>query len=482
MSDDVQLRAVEPTDLEFFLEYEHDPENVRRSKFQARDRDVFMNHWHSRVLGDPTNLVRTCVVDGEPAGHVVAWWAEGRRFLGYVFGRKYWGRGIGTKALALFLELEKTRPLYADPYVGNTASVRLLEKFGFEPEETAWYGSDEYIMLALRQQITANTEITHRLVEANGLRFHVAEAGSGPAVMLCHGFPELWFSWRHQIAALAAAGFRAIAPDLRGYGQSAAPEAIESYAMPLLVGDLVGLVHALGAERAHLVGHDWGSALAWSAALMRPDVFPTIVGMSVPFQRRREGRQPTDAFRAMGERNGLGEFYMVRFQTPGVAEAEFEADVDRTMRLMAHMLGGGVPAEETFKVFIPEGASLTSDIPTPKTLPAWLAEDELAVFIDNYQRTGFRAPLNWYRNIDRNWELSSPYQDAKVQQPALYITGEHDPVRTFTAGAERALPEWVPNLTDIVEIKGSGHWESQENPEAVNAALLNFLEPRATLA
>jgi pimeloyl-ACP methyl ester carboxylesterase len=125
---------------------------------------------------------------------------------------------------------------------------------------------------------------------------------------------------------------------------------------------------------------------------------------------------------------------------------------------------------------------MTSDIPTPKALPAWLTEDELAVFTDNYRRTGFRAPLNWYRNVDRNWELSSAYQGAKVQQPALYITGEHDPVRTFTGGAERALREWVPNLTDIVEIKGSGHWESQENPEAVNAALLNFLEPRATLA
>ena len=163
-----------------------------------------------------------------------------------------------------------------------------------------------------------SVEIRHRFVEANGLRFHVAEAGAGPLVLLCHGFPELWYSWRHQIDALAAAGFRAVAPDLRGYGQSDAPDAIEAYAMPLLVGDLVGIVGALGAERAHLVGHDWGSALAWQAAIMRPDVFPTIVGMSVPFQPRREGRRPVAAFRQIAERDGLGEFYMVRFQAPGV--------------------------------------------------------------------------------------------------------------------------------------------------------------------
>jgi pimeloyl-ACP methyl ester carboxylesterase/RimJ/RimL family protein N-acetyltransferase len=482
MSDDVQLRAVEPADLELFLEFEHDPETVRRSKFTARERDVFMNHWQTRVLGDPTVNVQTCVVDGEPAGHLVAWWEDGRRTIGYVLGRTFWGRGIATKAMALFLDLEKTRPLYADPYVGNTASIRLLEKFGFGPEETAWYGSDEYLMLVLRRQTTANTEITHHFVEANGLRFHVAEAGTGPAVLLCHGFPELWYSWRHQIAALAAAGFRAIAPDLRGYGQSSAPEAIEQYAMPLLVGDLVGIAQALDAERAHLVGHDWGSALAWSAAQMRPDVFPTIVGMSVPFQPRREGRRPTEAFRAIAERRGLGEFYMVHFQQPGVAETEFEDDVDRTMRLMAHMLSGGIPAEETFKVFIPPGASMTGDIPTPEALPAWLSEDELTLFIDNYRRTGFRGSLNWYRNIDRNWELNAAYQGAKIHQPALFITGEHDPVRSFTASAERTLAESVPNLCEIVEIKGAGHWEAQENPAAVNEALLNFLEARRTLA
>ncbi len=321
-----------------------------------------------------------------------------------------------------------------------------------------------------------NAEVRHRFVEANGLRFHVAEAGAGPLVLLCHGFPELWYSWRHQIDALAAAGFWTVAPDLRGYGQSDAPDAVEAYAMPLLVGDLVGIVGALGAERAHLVGHDWGSALAWQAAVMRPDVFPTIVGMSVPFQPRREGRRPVAAFREIAERNGLGEFYMVRFQAPGVAEAEFEADVDRTMRLMAHMLAGGVPTEERFKVYIPAGASMIGDIATPASPPGWLSEDELAVFVETFRRTGFRGPLNWYRNIDRNWELNAPYQGAKVRQPALYITGEHDPVRMFAGRAEQSLAEWVPGLTEVVEIKGAGHWESQEAPDAVNAALLRFLK------
>jgi pimeloyl-ACP methyl ester carboxylesterase len=326
-----------------------------------------------------------------------------------------------------------------------------------------------------------SARIEHRFVEANGLRFHVAEAGEGPLVLFCHGFPELWYSWRHQIDALAAAGFRAVAPDLRGYGQSDAPEAIEAYAMPLLVGDVVGIVEALGAQRAHLVGHDWGSALAWNAALMRPDIFPTVVGMSVPFQPRREGRRPIAAFQKIAERTGQGDFYMVRFQTPGVPEAEFEADVDRTMRLMAHMLTGGVPATERFKTFIPAGASLTGDIATP-ALPDWISEDELAVFVENFQRTGFRGPLNWYRNLDRNWELNAAFQGAKLRQPALYITGEHDPVRSFAGRAEQTLSEWVPGLTEIVEIKAAGHWESQEAPAAVNTALLRFLEPRRAMA
>ncbi|MGW0586192.1 GNAT family N-acetyltransferase [Streptosporangium sp. NPDC002607] len=149
MSDDVRLRDVEEADLELFFEHEHDPETVRRSKFVPRERERFMTHWTTRVLGDPTNLVRTVTVDGEVAGNVVSWWEGDMRFIGYVFGRRYWGRGIGTRALTLYLRQERTRPLYADPFGGNIGSVRLLEKCGFRHTETVRYGEHEHIMLVL---------------------------------------------------------------------------------------------------------------------------------------------------------------------------------------------------------------------------------------------------------------------------------------------------------------------------------------------
>jgi RimJ/RimL family protein N-acetyltransferase len=149
--DEVRLRDVEESDLETFLEYEHDPEAVERAKFPPRERDRFMTHWRTRVLGDPTVLVQTVTVDGEPAGNVVSWWEQGRRFVGYWFGRRYWGRGIGTRALELFLQLERVRPLYADPFTGNTGSVRVLEKCGFERAGTVWYGENEHVLLALHR-------------------------------------------------------------------------------------------------------------------------------------------------------------------------------------------------------------------------------------------------------------------------------------------------------------------------------------------
>jgi pimeloyl-ACP methyl ester carboxylesterase len=314
-------------------------------------------------------------------------------------------------------------------------------------------------------------DVRQETVTANGLPFQVTLAGegSGPLVLLTHGFPELWHSWRHQIAALAAAGYRVAAPNLRGYPGSYSPPEVDRYTMLHLVGDVVAIVRALGADRAHIVGHDWGSALAWQAALLRPDIFATVTGMSVPFQFRNPQGPPIPMFEAIGRDRGA-EFYMVRFQQPGVAEAEFEADLDRTFRLMSAAL---------FAPFMAPGQPVLGDAPTPDALPAWTSAEDLAVYVEAYRTSGFRGPLNWYRNLDRNWELSAPWQDAPIRQPALYVTGEHDPVRIWSARAEARLPHTVPNLTDLVVVPGAGHWVQQEAPEAVNTALLAFLDKHA---
>jgi pimeloyl-ACP methyl ester carboxylesterase len=304
------------------------------------------------------------------------------------------------------------------------------------------------------------------------MEFHVAAAGEGPLVLLAHGFPELWYSWRHQIDPLVAAGYRVAAPDLRGYGGTSAPEAIDQYTLMHLAGDLVALVRALGAEQAHVVGHDWGSAVAWHSALVRPDVFPTVTGISVPFTPRNPAKRPIPTFTEIGKSRG-GEFYMVHFQEPGVAEAEFERDVERTFR----MLSGA-----TFTPFVTPGGPMWDGVPVPDALPDWLTADDLAVYVEAFRASGFRGPLNYYRNLDRNWELSAPWQGAVITQPALFITGEHDPVRAFSAAAEANLTAAVPNLTEVVVVPGAGHWVQQEAPEAVTTALLAFLDKAPAIA
>jgi pimeloyl-ACP methyl ester carboxylesterase len=183
------------------------------------------------------------------------------------------------------------------------------------------------------------TEIRHRTIETNGIRLHLADQGEGPLVLLCHGFPESWYSWRHQLKALAEAGYRAVAPDMRGYGQTGRPEPIEQYTLFHLVGDMVGVLDALGAEQAAIIGHDWGAPVAWHAALMRPDRFRAVIGLSAPF-RPRGSAPPTTIMPKTDD----AVFYQLYFQAPGVAEAELERDVPRTMRSMLYSASGDVPA------------------------------------------------------------------------------------------------------------------------------------------
>jgi pimeloyl-ACP methyl ester carboxylesterase len=322
--------------------------------------------------------------------------------------------------------------------------------------------------------------ITHRFIDAHGLRMHLAEAGAGPLVLLCHGFPESWYSWRHQLGALGDAGFHAVAPDMRGYGQTDAPHAIDQYTLLHLVGDMVGLLDALGAPTAVIAGHDWGAPVAWHAALLRPDRFRGVIGLSVPFRPRRATR-PTSVMPQTDD----AVFYQLYFQTPGVAEKDLERDPRDSIRRLLYW-GSAQPRSEAVTVgtggegMVMRGGGLLDGLEAPSALPPWLEESDVEFYATEFARTGFRGGLNWYRNIDRSWELLAPWTDAKVTVPALYVAGDRDMVLSF-AGMERLLPALkllVPNLHETIILPGCGHWTQQERPDEVNAAMLRFL--RAT--
>lgn len=311
-----------------------------------------------------------------------------------------------------------------------------------------------------------------RTISANGIDIFLLEQGEGPLVLLCHGWPELSYSWRHQIPAIAAAGYHAVAPDMRGFGQTSAPADIGAYSIFDSVGDMVALVAALGEKRAVIVGHDWGAPVAWHAAMFRPDVFSAVAGLSVPPPFRGRGR-PLETLRD----SGITNFYWQYFQAPGVAEREFERDVALTMRTL---LGRGF-SDPAASLFVEDGKGFLGEAGTVRPLPEWLSEDDLSYFSAAYEKSGFRGGLNWYRNIDRNWELTAPWQDAQIFQPSLFIAGSNDSVITGLIGAKRVadMERVLPNLRQKLIIDGAGHWVQQQRADQVNAALIAFLKHSA---
>lgn len=322
------------------------------------------------------------------------------------------------------------------------------------------------------------SELKHRTVEANGIRVHLAERGDGPVVLLCHGFPETWYSWRHQLEALAAAGFRAVAPDMRGYGETERPEAIDQYTLLHLVGDMVGVLDALSAETAVIIGHDWGAPVAWHAALLRPDRIRGVVGLSVPFIPR--GQVYTES-KLPGTRDSV--FYQEYFQSPGVAEAELERDVRSTIRSMLFSLSGDAPIPSPSPSvegagMVSRQAGLLAKMVDPPSLPAWIAESEAQLYVEQFSRTGFRGGLNWYRNISQNRELLAPLDGLRITVPALYMAGNRDVVLAFRGMNQviADLPQRVPLLRQSLFLPGCGHWTQQERPREVNSAILGFLE------
>lgn len=319
--------------------------------------------------------------------------------------------------------------------------------------------------------------IRHRQLQVGDLSMHIAEAGEGPLVLLCHGFPECWYSWRHQLKALAAAGYHAVAPDMRGYGRTDAPAPVDAYTIMHLVGDMTGLLAALGEQQAVIVGHDWGSIVAWSAALLRPDRFRAVAGMSVPFLPRMPVR-PTTMMKALAGDRFL---YILYFQEPGKAEAELDPRARETMRGILYSASGSIePGHVRRMVELPKSAGFLDAMAQPESLPGWLSEEDLEVYVGEFERTGFRGGLNWYRNFDRNWELLAPFADLKIKVPALFVGGLRDAVVTGPEFAGESptvqmLGSFCEDLRAKVLIEGAGHWNQQEAPEQTNAALLDFL-------
>jgi pimeloyl-ACP methyl ester carboxylesterase len=313
-------------------------------------------------------------------------------------------------------------------------------------------------------------------IQTNGIELVVHEAGpKGNPVVLCHGFPELSYSWRHQIEPLAAAGFHVICPDQRGYGESSAPKEVEAYRIEELHDDLLGLLDHHGYENAHFVGHDWGSFVVWEMAMRHPSRVRSVTGVSVPFIKW--AMKPTDLFK-MASNNGENFFYILYFQEVGPAERELDADPHRSMRMI--LWGASGDRAKTI-TSIPEPRpmkgtgflDMMEEPPSP--LPAWLTEEDLKVYAAAYAHSGFFGPVSWYRNFDRNFESGKDLSADLVTMPSFFIGGDRDGVIANRAGVD-AMKDVLPDFRGSVIIPEAGHWTQQETPDAFNEALLGFLK------
>ena len=315
---------------------------------------------------------------------------------------------------------------------------------------------------------------TFREIETNGIRLRAVVEGDGPLCILVHGWPESWYSWRHQIDPLVEAGFRVCAPDVRGYGGSDKPHAIEAYDLIQLTDDVVGLIDALGERQAILVGHDWGAPIVWTTSIRYPDRIRAVAGLSVPHLGR--GKQPAiELYRQLYKGRF---FYQLYFQEPGVAEKELEADPAATIRKVYYSASGDIEAA-TLGLLAQKGpdATLLEGLIDPDPLPSWLTEEDVGYYAGEFAKGGFRGPLNRYRNQERDFQLLPELSERKVTQPALFIVGSRDPVMSFIPGIRLSdlMDPWYAQLRGKVVVEGAGHWVQQERPAEVNTALLDFL-------
>ncbi len=325
------------------------------------------------------------------------------------------------------------------------------------------------------------SELEHHTIQGNGIDIHYVSQGEGPLVVFCHGWPESWYSWRHQLPAVAEAGYRAVAMSMRGYGGTGAPQDIGAYTISHLVGDVVAVVNSTGEDTAVVVGHDWGAPVAWYSALVRPDMFRGVAALSVPWI------PPIGALPEGITMNGLmaqaaGEnrdYYRLYFQEPGKAEADLEADVERTIRGVLYTISGDAISdgalEQGWDGFFPAGESVTDQLVVPATLPGWLTEEDVAFYVSEISRTGFRGGLNWYRNINALPACLAPWVGSTIRQPSFYMGGSTDLIAGNTPAAIELTRSSLADLRHLEILEGAGHWLQQERPDEVNSALVAFL-------
>ncbi|KAK7258938.1 hypothetical protein RIF29_24530 [Crotalaria pallida] len=311
--------------------------------------------------------------------------------------------------------------------------------------------------------------IEHRTVNVNGINMHVAEKGQGPVVLFLHGFPELWYSWRHQIQYISSQGYRAVAPDLRGYGDTDVPASITSYTCFHIVGDIVALIESLGVDQVFLVAHDWGAIIGWYLCLFRPERIKAYVCLSVPFLPRNPKFKPVDGMRALyGD-----DYYICRFQEPGKTEAEF-AKVE-TEVIVKNVLTGRRPGPP---ILPKEGMATNPNNTTP--LPSWLTQEDVAYYASKFRKTGFTGSLNYYRNMNMNWELTAAWTGAQVKVPVKFITGDLDVVYTSYGMKDYiengAFKKDVPLLEEVVIQEGVAHFNNQEAAEEVSKHIYDFIK------
>ncbi|MEZ5561032.1 MAG: alpha/beta hydrolase [Pseudomonadales bacterium] len=318
---------------------------------------------------------------------------------------------------------------------------------------------------------SSSAELTHRSADVGGARIHWVEAGEGPVALMVHGFPESWYSWRNQLPALAAAGYRAVAIDVRGYGRSSKPRQVDDYRMVRKVSDIVGLVAALGSDDVTLIGHDWGAPIVWNSALLRPDLFRGVAGLSVPYAPPGGDQRPLARMRAMA---GADEFYVEYFQEPGRAEAEIETDVRQWLLGFYWCASGDVRNGPNIAI-VPRGTQMRDHFVYPEQMPAWLSDADLDTYTTEFEYSGFFGPLCRYRNVDRDWEDLAGFAGQPIRLPALFVGGDRDGPTIWGAPAIERFSETLPNLTRCEILPGCGHWTQQERAAETNELLIEFL-------
>lgn len=312
----------------------------------------------------------------------------------------------------------------------------------------------------------------HQMLQLDTIELSLYSAGplDGPVVWLLHGFPECWYSWRHQITALSAAGYRVMAPEMRGYGKTSAPKAAHAYDIITICGDIQQAMDQLGHSRVAMIGHDWGAPIAWHLAMLEPERVAVVGGFSVPYG----GRPKRPAIEVMRELYQDKFHYMLYFQQPDRAEAELAENIPRTMRIIMHGMSS-TDAGNSLVQDKPADARWLDDRDDSGEPPAWCPPEAFQVYVDTFERSGFHGPINWYRNFERNWEVTADLAGRKIEQPALFVIGDRDPVGQLEAYTIKKMPTVIPRVEQHL-VADCGHWIQAEQPAAVNRLLLDFLQ------